>query len=381
MFSQRLQTLAPYVPGEQPRDRRYIKLNTNENPYPPSPRIAEYLSAADLDSLRRYPDPCFTELRQAVARRYGVAPEQVFAGNGSDEVLSFAFFAFFDSFRGPLLFPRHTYSFYPVYCDYYGIEFSRILMTADFGVDLSAFAAALPACGAIFPNPNAPTGIALPLSTVADFLSAFPADRVVVVDEAYVDFGGESAICLIDTHPNLLIVRTASKSMSLAGVRLGFAMGHPALIRALFAAKDAFNSYPVSALAQRIGVLALGDGDYYDGITRRIVRTRERLAASLLERSWRVLPSSANFIFAEKPGLSGAVVYETLKSRGILVRHFDADGLRDFVRITVGTEEETAQLVSAIDRGFEGIDSHSSPTDPNDGPVRCIPNGDRHPFI
>ncbi|MFH1980269.1 MAG: histidinol-phosphate transaminase [Pseudomonadota bacterium] len=352
MFSQRLTTLTPYVPGEQPQDRSYIKLNTNENPYPPSPRIAHYLKSLDSGVLRRYPDPKFTVLRARIAARYGVTPGQVFAGNGSDEVLSFVFFAFFDSTEnGPLRFPEHSYSFYPVYCNYYGIAAKRIPLTADYRIDLAPYPLG-PSCGVIFPNPNAPTGIALPLADIAAFLRRYPADRVVVVDEAYVDFGAESAVSLIDAHPNLLVVRTLSKSMSLAGLRLGFAMGNQRLIDALYTTKDAFNSYPLGTLSQQVGSLAMDDTDYYDRITRAVMDTRERFSADVTALGWDVLPSAANFVFARRPGVSGKTVYQRLKENGILVRHFETPGISDFVRITIGTDADMAACTAAMSEAF-----------------------------
>ncbi len=352
MLSQRLASLTPYVPGEQPQDRAYIKLNTNENPYPPSPRVAAAVAATDVEALRRYPDPQFTHLRARISNRYNVRPEQVFAGNGSDEVLSFIFFAFFDSdTNGPLRFPEHTYSFYPVYCDFYGIVHERVAMAPDFGIDLVPYLDG-DACGVIFANPNAPTGMALPRTAIADFLSRYREDRVVVVDEAYVDFGADSALPLIDQHPNLLVVRTLSKSMSLAGIRLGFAMGSQPLIDALYTTKDAFNSYPLGALTQTIGAAAMDDAAYYDGTTRDVMATRERFSADMAALGWEVLPSAANFVFARRPATDGRTVYQYLKKNGILVRHFDKPGISDFVRITIGTNEEMAACVAALTRGY-----------------------------
>jgi histidinol-phosphate aminotransferase len=350
MLSQRIRNLTPYVPGEQPRDRRYLKLNTNENPYPPSPAALEALRAVDPDLLRRYPDPLASDLRQAVARHFGVQADWVFAGNGSDEVLSFAFFAFFDSGRGPLLFPQHTYSFYPVYCAYYGIDYLRLPLAPDFGIRVEDFIPREPVCGAIFPNPNAPTGRLLPLEAVASLLERFPADRVVVVDEAYIDFGGRSAVPLTRRHPNLLVTMTFSKRWALAGLRLGCAIGQPALIGALLSAKDAFNSYPVDALAQRIGALAIADEPYYRGISERIVATRSAFVDRLEALGWEVLPSAANFVFTRRRGLAGDEIYARLKAQGILVRHFPAAGIADFVRITIGRDEEMAHLAEALAR-------------------------------
>lgn len=352
MLSQRMKTLTPYVPGEQPRDRRYIKLNTNENPYPPSPRIRALLSGFDPEVLRRYPDPQMTALRQAIGRRFGLSEDSVFTGNGSDEVLAFAFFAFFDSGRGPLLFPTFTYSFYPVYCNFFDIDFRTMPLGPDYAVDLDAFSDEAVCSGMIFANPNAPTGVGLPLDPVRRLLDRFPKNRVVIVDEAYIDFGGQSAASLINEHDNLLVVQTFSKSFSLAGIRLGFALGARPLIDALFTAKDAFNSYPVDTLAQQIGVLAMEDRDYFDQTCRKVVATRERFVETMTAAGWRLLPSQANFVFASKPGVSGKQIYEDLKTAGILVRYFDKEGLRDFVRITMGTDEEMETLVETVKRLF-----------------------------
>lgn len=351
MLSQRMKNLTPYVPGEQPQDRKYLKLNTNENPYPPSPKVDAKLKAVESERLRLYPDPEMNELRTAIAQRYGVEKGQVFVGNGSDEVLSFAFYAFFDENNGKLLFPAHTYSFYPVYCDFYGIGYEKVPLNDDFTVAVDRFDGKN-SCGIIFPNPNAPTGIALPLSEVIALLDSAPSDRVVVVDEAYVDFGGESAVSLIDRYPNLLVIRTFSKSMSLAGIRLGFAMGSSKLIDALFMVKDSFNSYPVDTLTQEAGRAAIADREYYDGITEKIVADRDRIAAELVRIGWRVLPSSANFIFARKQGVAGEEIYRKLRERGILVRHFAKPGIADFVRITVGTGEQMDTLLAEIRKTF-----------------------------
>lgn len=351
MFSQRFTTLTPYVPGEQPQDRTYIKLNTNENPYPPSPRVAAYLRDVDAETLRRYPDPNFTALRDVIAARYGVSPDQVFAGNGSDEVLSFVFFTFFDSGGGRhLLFPEHTYSFYPVYCTFYGIDATRVPLAGGYRIDLAPYIET-PSCGVIFPNPNAPTGIALPLSDISDFMARYPSDQVVVIDEAYVDFGAESAVGLIDRHPNLLVVRTLSKSLSLAGLRMGFAMGAPGLISALYVTKDAFNSYPLGTLSQQAAALAIADAEYTEAVTRKVIAVRASFAAELAAMGWEVLPSAANFVFARYPGIAGKAVYRHLKENGVLVRHFDKPGIADFVRITIGTKEDMAACTAALSKG------------------------------
>jgi histidinol-phosphate aminotransferase len=347
-LSQRILKLRPYVPGEQPQDKKYLKLNTNENPYPPSPKVQEFLRKFDFEKLRLYPDPLCTKIRQRLAEKYGLAPEQVFVSNGSDEVLSFCFYAFFDSIQGRLLFPEVTYSFYPVYCDYYGIAYEKVPLDGSFAVDLRIFLGRHDSCGIIFANPNAPTGTCLDLHDITLLLQNYPRTNVVVIDEAYIDFGGTSAVPLLRDFSNLLIVRTFSKSLSLAGLRLGFAMGSEDLIQALFASKDAFNSYPVNTLTQLIGEIALSDEQYYRSVTKKIIATRDRFSKKLLDLRWDVLPSKGNFVFASKKGVPGKEVYFRLKELGILVRHFDGEITRDFVRITIGKNEDMDRLLQAL---------------------------------
>ena len=336
MFTERFNNLTPYTPGEQPRDMRYIKLNTNENPYPPSPGIDTFLRSVDLERLRLYPDPASLELRKAIADYYGVDPDNVFTGNGSDEVLSFCFFAFFENSRGHLLFPEHTYSFYPVYAGFYGIKYDKIPLRKDFSIDLDAYLEKDPYTGIIIANPNAPTGIGIGLSEIRRFIKQVPKDRVVVIDEAYVDFGGESALSLTKEYSNLLVVQTFSKSRSLAGARLGFAVGDGALIEALNTVKDSFNSYPVDFITQKSGVIALKDEEHFRNTVGKIVSVRDSVSSSLAEMGWEVLPSSANFIFTRKEGISGKDVYSRLKEKGVLVRHFDHPGIENFIRVTIG---------------------------------------------
>jgi len=354
MLSRRLEALTPYTPGEQPRDRSYLKLNTNENPYPPSPRIEAFLRDFDPALLRLYPDPWSLSLRQKIARKYGLAEENIFVGNGSDEILSFVWYAFFDGLYGKLLFPQFTYSFYPVYCDFYGIPYRRIPLHPDFSLNTEAMIenGGEPSCGIVFPNPNAPTGVALSLDKIEELLDRYCQDRVVVIDEAYIDFGGDSAIGLISSHDNLLICRTFSKSFSLAGLRLGYALGGPKLIRALFVTKDSFNSYTVGRLTQTIGEIALEDDAWFAEGISRIVEARTFFSAELEKQGWQVLPSQANFVFCRKPGVTGEKVYATLKERGILVRYFHVEGIRDFVRITIGTQEDMARLLEETKRLF-----------------------------
>jgi histidinol-phosphate aminotransferase len=352
MFSDRVKNLVPYVPGEQPQDKTYIKLNTNENPYPPSPRIEAFLKELNIENFRLYPDPQFGDLRKAIGERYGVKTDQILVGNGSDEVLSFVFYAFFDSANGPLLFPEFTYSFYPVYCDFYGIAYQKVPLDNDFSIRIDGFLNDKESCGIIFPNPNAPTGILLSIEEIERLLSAYPRDRAVVVDEAYVAFGGDSAMPLLHQYPNLLIVRTFSKSMALASARLGYAVGDEKLIEKLYTVKDSFNSYPVSMLGQKIGAIAIKDTAYYDAITQKIIDARAYLTRELGSLGWEVLPSKANFVFARKHGIEGKEIYAQLKNSGILVRHFSLDGIKDFVRITIGTRASLETLINEIKKLF-----------------------------
>lgn len=348
MFSKRLKGLVPYTAGEQPQDRSYLKLNTNENPYPPSPLVQEVFDHYAASDLRLYPDPSCEKLRDIAARELGLTPANIFVGNGSDEVLSFVFFSFFDSAEGPVLFPEYTYSFFPVYCNFYGIDFKRVSLEADYSFDPGRFLDERRFCGLIFPNPNAPTGCAISRSQIEALLDKVPDDRVVVVDEAYIDYGGESVVSLCAERPNLLVVHTFSKSRSLAGMRLGFAYGARELIAALNSAKDSFNSYPVDRVAQAVGIAALSDEGYYRSINRRIVETRESFTRSLAGVGWRVLPSRANFVFASHPSLPGKEVYVGLKERGILVRHFAVPGIDQFVRITIGRPEDMERFLEVV---------------------------------
>ncbi len=352
MFSKKMKNLVPYVPGEQPQDQGYIKLNTNENPYPPSPRIDKFLQTFNTKKLRLYPDPLFLELREAIAEKYKIKKEQVFIGNGSDEVLAFSFYAFFDRSRGKLMFPEFTYSFYPVYCDLFNINYQKIPLTTDFSIDIKNFLSNTESCGIILPNPNAPTGILLPLKKVRDLLDRYIDNRVIIIDEAYIDFGGESAVSLIDKYKNLLVIQTFSKSRSLAGIRIGFAMGDKALIDALFVVKDSFNSYPANTLSLEIAKLAISDIKYSDSVIKNIIKTREKLSDTLKHIGWNVLPSTANFIFAEKPGIAGEKIYLKLKEKGVLVRYFNKPGINNFIRITIGTEYEIDVLIKKIKACF-----------------------------
>ncbi|MBW2063897.1 MAG: histidinol-phosphate transaminase [Deltaproteobacteria bacterium] len=353
MFSQRLKRLTAYVPGEQPQDSKYMKLNTNENPYPPSPKIADLLRGFDIERLRLYSDPVCGRLRDKIAEKYGLTREQVFVSNGSDEALSFCFYAFFDSLYGKLLFPEFTYSFYPVYCDFYGILYERVPLDREFRVDLNGFLEkGDESCGVIFANPNAPTGTYLPVDSIARFMENYPEDKIVLIDEAYIDFGGESAVKLMDRFQNLVVVKTFSKGRSLAGLRLGYALAGKELVKALFTVKDSFNSYPADTLSQLIGEIAIEDEDYYRATIEKVIEAREYFSSELQRLGWRVLPSKANFVFSSKDGVSGKDVYLKLKGAGILVRYFDIEGIKEFVRITIGTREQMERFLAEAVRLF-----------------------------
>lgn len=346
-WNERLCRLSPYIPGEQPRDRRFVKLNTNENPYPPSPRVFEALDRAAGESLRLYPDPSCTELREAVAARYGVSPDQVFAGNGSDEILAFVFAAFFPPAAGTaVLFPDVTYSFYPVYADLWAVPFRTIPLDGDFAIHPEDYH--VPNGGIIFPNPNAPTGRILDTGVILSLAEQQERQgRVLVVDEAYISFGGRTLIPRIVSHPNLMVIHTLSKSASLAGLRVGFAVAGEELIEGLCRVRDSFNSYTVDRLAQAAAAAALGDAAYYDELSRRIIVTRTRTAAALEAGGFTVIPSSANFLFVRFPRTPGIRAFAALRERGILVRRFDRDRIADFLRVSIGTDEEMDRFLEA----------------------------------
>ena len=336
--------LVPYVPGEQPKLTRLIKLNTNENPYGPSPRAIEAMRAALNDDLRLYPDPNSDQLKQAVAAYYGVQNNQVFVGNGSDEVLAHIFHALFQHDK-PLLFPDISYSFYPVYCGLYGIDHEAVPLDEQFQIRVEDYAR--PNGGIIFPNPNAPTGCLLPLEAVARIVESNP-ESVVVVDEAYIDFGGETAIKLVDRYPNLLVTQTLSKSRSLAGLRVGLAVGHPDLIEALERVKNSFNSYPLDRLANVGGAAAFEDRDYFESTCKAVIESREVLVGQLQAKGFEVLPSAANFIFARHPKHDAAGLAAKVREHGVIVRHFKQERIAQFLRISIGTPEQHEALLEAL---------------------------------
>jgi histidinol-phosphate aminotransferase len=336
--------LVPYVPGEQPKLTKLVKLNTNENPYGPSPKAIEAMRAEVNDNLRLYPDPNSDLLKQAVARYYGVDSNRVFLGNGSDEVLAHAYNAFFKHDK-PLLFPDISYSFYPVYCGLYGVEFEVVPLDEQFQIRVEDYNR--PNGGIIFPNPNAPTGCLLALKAVEQILNANP-DSVVIVDEAYIDFGGETAIGLVDQYPNLLVTQTLSKSRSLAGLRVGLAVGHPDLIEALERVKNSFNSYPLDRMAIVGAAAAFDDRAYFEQTCKQVIASREVLVEQLQGKGFEVLPSAANFIFARHPQHDAAGLAAKVREQGVIVRHFKQERIAQFLRITIGTPEQNQALVDAL---------------------------------
>ncbi len=340
--------LTPYVPGEQPKLPDLIKLNTNENPYGPSPKVLAALQKECADTLRLYPDPTADKLKQAIADYYGIARNQIFVGNGSDEVLAHVFQALLKHER-PILFPDITYSFYPVYCGLYGIEYKEVPLDEAFQIRIDDYLKpdAGKNGGIVFPNPNAPTGSALPLSEIERLLKANP-DSVVVIDEAYVDFGAESAIALINRYPNVLVTQSLSKSRALAGLRIGLAIGHPDLIEALERVKDSFNSYPLDRFAQAGAAAAFEDRAYFEEKRNAVIQSREALVAKLKKLGFEILPSAANFVFVRHPKHDAVKLAAALRERSIIVRHFKHARINQFLRITVGTDKQCAALVAAM---------------------------------
>lgn len=370
MLAERLSKLNPYKPGEQPSDRDYIKLNANENPYPPPESVAEeinWLLTSARNRLGLYPDPDSTKLREAIAKHlnqtggvlasdkaadelpFEITPDMIYCGNGSDEVLSFLYYAFFNN-DAPLITPEFSYSFYPVYAGFYNIQLKKVPLKADFSLDVEGMLEdADSSTGMLFANPNAPTGLALSRKQIRGMLERFPKDKVFVVDEAYADFGTESVLPLLSDFPNLVVVRTFSKSLSFAGMRMGFIVASPELIRAVTTVKNSVNHFPADILCQTAAAAACSRTEYYRGTTCSIVTTRDEFRKALLDAGWEVLPSQTNFVFARKAGKTGREVYEAVKAEGILIRHFDIPGISDFVRITIGTPEQMNLLLEIME--------------------------------
>jgi len=346
-WSDFVRSLEPYTPGEQPvSEQPLVKLNTNENPFGPSPRVLAALRGRLDDSLRLYPDPESRGLRAAIAEFCQLAPSQVFIGNGSDEVLAHVFNALLRH-DAPILAPAISYSFYPVYCQFYGIERRAIALDESYRVSVADYNVANG--GVIVANPNAPTGHCLTLAEIEQLLQQNP-DSVVVIDEAYIDFGGESAVALIEHYSNLLVVQTFSKSRSLAGLRVGFALGHADLIEALERVKNSFNSYPLDTLAQVAAQAAIEDRDYFNQCRQRVISNREELVAGLQNLGFSVLPSAANFVFARHEDRDALALQSALRQHGVIVRHFSAPAsIAQFLRISVGTEAQQLAFFSALE--------------------------------
>jgi histidinol-phosphate aminotransferase len=336
--------LEPYTPGEQPQIDGLIKLNTNESPYPPSPEVSALLTEEVIAKLRLYPDPNSKKLKNTIANYYGVKPSQVFVGNGSDEILALAFMAFFQQEKA-ILFPDITYSFYPVYCNLFRINYEQIPLKNDFTIDLNEYKK--PNGGIIFPNPNAPTAIGKPLAEIENCLRN-NTQSVVLVDEAYVDFGAQTATSLIDQYENLLVVQTLSKSRSLAGMRVGLAIGNETLIEALEIVKNSFNSYPLDRIAEAVAIAAFEDKTYFIESTNKIIATREWTINEMKKLGFTILPSQANFIFAKPEFTDATSLTQQLRDNKILVRHFKNPRIVDYLRITIGTPEEMQQVIKVI---------------------------------
>ena len=343
-WEENIRKVIPYTPGEQPKIQNIIKLNTNENPYPPAPAVAEAIKNMDVDRFKKYPDPSCSVLVDAIADFYNVSSDKVFVGVGSDDVLAMAFLTFFNSDK-PVLFPDITYSFYDVWANLYRIPFKQIPLNEDFTITKEDYFGENG--GVVIANPNAPTGVELPLKDIEEILQK-NRDVVVIVDEAYIDFGGESALPLIDKYDNLLVVQTFSKSRSMAGMRIGYAFGNEKLIKYLSDVKYSFNSYTMNTPTLELGALAISNRDYFDKTRNMVIGTRERVKKELKNLGFEFADSKTNFIFAKHPDKSGKEIFAYLRSRGIIVRRFDLPRIDEYLRISIGTDEEMDTLIRAL---------------------------------
>ena len=343
-WNEHVNSIEPYVPGEQPKDKKYIKLNTNENPYPPSPKVIDAIKKAQLEDLKLYPDPVCSDLTKALSEFYNVAEDEIFLGNGSDEVLAMSFMTFFSKDK-KILFPDISYSFYPVYAEMFNLDYELIKLDDKFNIPLEQFNK--DNGGIILPNPNAPTARYIDCENLINLLENNP-DHVVIIDEAYVDFGGESMVQYINKYPNLLVIQTFSKSRSLAGLRIGFAIGNKELIDGLNRVKNSFNSYTLDRIALISAVEAVKDKEYFEETRKKIINTREKYISELEKIGFEVIPSKANFVFAKHNSLHGEFLYKALKDNGILVRYFNKERINDYLRITIGTDEEMEQLILTL---------------------------------
>lgn len=343
-WEENVRKVVPYTPGEQPKIQNIIKLNTNENPYPPAPAVAEAIKNMDVDRFKKYPDPSCSVLVDAIADFYNVSSDKVFVGVGSDDVLAMAFLTFFNSDK-PVFFPDITYSFYDVWANLYRIPFKQIPLNEDFTITKEDYFGENG--GVVIANPNAPTGVELPLKDIEEILQK-NRDVVVIVDEAYIDFGGESALPLIDKYDNLLVVQTFSKSRSMAGMRIGYAFGNEKLIKYLSDVKYSFNSYTMNTPTLELGALAISNRDYFDKTRNMVIGTRERVKKELKNLGFEFADSKTNFIFAKHPKKSGKEIFAYLRSRGIIVRRFDLPRIDEYLRISIGTDEEMDTLIRAL---------------------------------
>ncbi|WP_297422290.1 histidinol-phosphate transaminase [Clostridium sp.] len=344
-WNEKVREIEPYVPGEQPKDKKYIKLNTNENPYPPSDKVIEVMKDAVNGDLKLYPDPTCSDLINEIAGYYDLNKDQIFIGNGSDEILAFSFMTFFSKDR-KILFPDISYTFYKVYAELFGLNYELIKLDDNFDIPLEELKKANG--GIIIPNPNAPTGKYIDVEDLKKLVAANK-DAVVIIDEAYIDFGGQSMVKFIKEYDNLLVIQTLSKSRSLAGLRVGFALGHKDLIEGLNRIKNSINSYTIDRVALAGAKAAIEDNEYFKEITNRIINTREKVVKDLECLNFRVLESKANFVFASHNKVSGKFLYETLKENGVLVRYFNKDRIDNFLRITIGTDEEMKILIEKLE--------------------------------
>lgn len=344
-WSEITKNIEPYVCGEQPKDKKYIKLNTNENPYPPSPKVLEAIKNAANGDLRLYPDPNCDNLREVIAQYYNLNKEQIFIGNGSDEVLAFSFLAFFNSGE-TIIFPDISYSFYPVYADLYNINYKLAKLDEEFSIPVSELMT--DNGGVVIPNPNAPTGKYLDVDLIKKILD-YNSDKVVIIDEAYIDFGGTSVVGLIKDYPNLLVIQTLSKSRSLAGIRLGFALGQEELIEGLNRIKNSFNSYTIDRVAAIAGTEAIKDEGYFKECVCKIINSREKVTEKLIRLGFNVIPSKANFIFATHSIYPANELFTRLREKSVLVRYFNKDRINNYLRITIGSEEEMDLFVEKVE--------------------------------
>ena len=343
-WSNKTKSIEPYVPGEQPKDKKYIKLNTNESPYPPSPKVIEAIKNAANGDLRLYPDPNCEKLRETIGEYYDLNKDEVFIGNGSDEVLAIAFQAFYNP-EEPIVFPDITYSFYPVYADLYNISYRLAKLTEDFSIPVEQFLTKNG--GVIIPNPNAPTAKHLDIDMVKKILD-YNSEKVVIIDEAYVDFCGNSAVKLIKDYPNLLVIQTLSKSRCLAGIRIGFALGQEALIQGLNTIKNSFNSYTVDRVANAAAIAAIRDVEYFNECKNKIIATKAWASEAMGKLGFNVIPSEANFVFVSHANMRAKEIFLMLREKGVLVRYFDKPRINNYLRITIGSDEEMKELIEKL---------------------------------